>query len=145
MSGKAERTAVTRGISPIVVALALVGLTLALGATVYRVTMKQVRSLTAIPYLRADIDLISTGSACAAVANVQNTGTVRLENLTVTIRDDDNRSVVICIGSLAPGQQKGAENSEGRWTPNRTYIAVISAQTAEGGSLVRAVPVAAHG
>jgi hypothetical protein len=91
------------------------------------------------------IDIISAGNAGLATATVQNTGMVVLENVRITIRDDSGAGTVLSIGDLAPGQTKGAENWEGRWTPGSTYIAKITAVVPGEGEMVRAITAVAHG
>ena len=134
-----------RGISPLVATLVLVIITLVGGWMIFSIFRTQVTSRATTAELQVQsIDLVSVDGESIAATTVKNVGTVALENVRVTIRDDDNNDVVLFVGDLAPGQTGGADNSECRWTPGKPYIARIAADVPGGGDVVKAFPVVAH-
>ena len=128
-----------RGISPLVIVPIM--LAVLAGSIIYVTFMETARPRADIQIV--SVDIISTGNAGLATAMVQNTGMVALENVRIVIWDD-NASVVLGICDLAPGQTKGAENWQGRWTPGNTYIVRINADVPGEGSTVRAITAMAR-
>jgi len=127
------------GISPLVIVPIM--LAVLVGGIIYVTFMEAARPRADIQIV--SIDIISTGNAGLATAMVRNTGVVALENVRITIWDD-NASVMLGIGDLAPGQTKGAENWQGRWTPGNTYILKITANVPGEGNMVRAITTTAR-
>jgi hypothetical protein len=101
--------------------------------SVFRSSLEPTIDITVV-----DVSIIAQGNTNLLTATVRNTGTIALENVVLSALDDEGKEVMLVFGKLAPGETRGAENWEGRWTVGSTYIVRISFRAAGKGELIKA-------
>lgn len=84
-----------------------------------------------------ELKILTSNSHGLITATLQNTGTIKLENVSVTIFDDDSAEIILRLNTLAPGETKGAENRAGKWTSGKLYIVRISFFVPRRGEMIR--------